>query len=198
MAETSGIKTQKMIFSGEIPPTEDRLHAQTAAIGANLSQEQFGEVVEDISNLYQLKQTIYLEEIAAAVDEVTQCSGEQTRLMGLQITLGKNLVPSAMVSLRMSDGTQTTTEASGNSSTDAIFSAIQHAMKLRVFLSDFSYGNITQGACALGRATVTVEHHGQHVTARAYSIDMLEAAAKAFLITLNKIYQKRKEQFKNI
>ena len=198
MTENFGMRAQKIIFSGELPPTADRVHAQTAAIGANLSQDQLEEVLEDINNLYNFKQTIYLEEIAAAVDEVTQCVGEQTRLMGLQITLGKSLVPSAVVSLRTSDGKQMTTEASGNSSTDAIFSAIQQAMKIRVFLSDFNYGNITQGACALGRATVTVEHHGQHVTARAYSIDILEASAKAFLIALNKIDKNRKEQFKNI
>jgi len=190
-------KQQKLIFTGEMGPTPDHLHAQTAALGVVLTDVQFGEVLETINELYQVKQNIYFEEIAAVVDEVTQLVEQPARLLGLQITLGKSLVPSATVTLKTSEGKQVTTEAAGNSSMDAIFSAIQHAMHMRVFLSDFNYGTVTPGINALGKATVTVEHHGQHVIARAYSTDILEAGAKAFLIALNKIELNRKEQFRS-
>ncbi len=197
MPEASVPKPQKLIFTGEMPPSPDRLHVQTAALGAVLSEGQFDELFEAVNELYEIKQNVYAEEIAAFVDEIGQSVDGRTRLMGLQITLGKSLVPTATVTLKMPDGRQEMTEASGSSSTDAIFSAIQQAMRIRVFLSDFNYGTITQGVNALGKAQVTVEHHGQHVTARAYSVDMLDAAAKAFLIALNIIDQSRKEQFRS-
>jgi 2-isopropylmalate synthase len=188
-------KSCRVIFSDEVSPSEERVHALTTALGAALSDEQFGEVLEEINHLYDLKQKVYFEEIAAIVDEIEQSEDLAYRLGSIQITLGKSLVPTATVSLKGPDGKSLIAEATGNSSVEAIYSAIQHAMNMRVFVKDLSYSTLTQGIDSLGKASVEIEHHGRQVTARAYSTDILEAAAKAFLIGVNNIYTNRKSSF---
>lgn len=188
-------KTLKLVFTDEMSPTEERLHAQTTAMGASLSDEQFGQVFVRVCQLYELKQNVYFEEIQAIVDEIRLTPENGYVLTGVQITLGSSLIPSATVGIKNPEGKQILAEASGNSSIDAIFSAIQQALGVRVFLNDFNYGNISHGINSLGKATIELEHHGQEVTARACSTDILEAATKAFLIAVNIILNNRKEQF---
>lgn len=175
----------KIVFSGELPPTEERFATQIPVIEAGLSGEQFRRAYEEVCRLYNLKSKVFLEEIRAIVDEIVLTPPKGWTLVALKTGVGSKVVPAANIVLKSPEGMSIFAEATGDSSIDAIYSAIQHATGIHVFLSDFSYGNITSGAGAMGRATVTVDHHGREVSAFAYSIDILEAAAKAFLIAIN-------------
>ena len=98
---------------------------------------------------------------------------------------GPNVLPAAMIVLISPEGKRTTAEAAGSSSTDAICQAITEATGIRIFLKDFNFSMISSGANALGQASITAEYHNRQVRTKACSIDMLEAAAKAYLMAIN-------------
>ena len=185
-------KSEMIVFSSDVPPTRDRVHAQTIARGMVLSERQFDQVFEMISNLHDLKEKVYMQEIEAITDEVMHTPKDGYKLLSVRIAFGSRLVPSAAVSIRTAGGEQIIAEATGNSSIDAIYLAIQRATKTHVFLKGFTYGNLTPGANSLGKATVRVEHHGRHVSAQACSMDILEAVARAFLNAISIINETRK------
>jgi len=183
-------ENQDVVFTKELPPSREKLHARIAALGQKLSGEQFDEVYARIHRLHELKHDVYLAEIKAIVEESVDSPSDGWTLVGLKTAVGSNVVSGASVVLKDPNGKVGITESVGENSIDAIYLAIQQATHVHVFLRDFTYGNVTSGANALGKATVKVEHHGRLVTAKAYSVDILEAAAKAFLYAVNIIISK--------
>jgi 2-isopropylmalate synthase len=175
------------LFDANNPPMREIMHAQIAAMGKELTSKQFEQVFERINNLYELKSLIFTEEIAAITEEVYTQPAKGWDLVSLKTTIGSSILPAATVILKTPDGERITSEAAGYSSTDAIFAAIGQATGIRVFLKDFNFSMISGGANSLGQAVMTIEYHNRQVRVTACSIDMLEAAAKAYLIGMNTV-----------
>ncbi|MDD5011856.1 MAG: alpha-isopropylmalate synthase regulatory domain-containing protein, partial [Phycisphaerae bacterium] len=173
------------LFDGNNPPIPEVVHAQIAAMGREFSQQQTEEAYQRVQNLYELKMRIYPEEIEAIADEIHIQPKIGWDLVSIMITIGPNVLPAAKVILNSPDGKRISSEAGGDSSTDAICSAISEATEIRTFLKDFEFHTISGGTKSLGQAKATVEYHNQQVRTTACSVDMLEAAAKAYLIAIN-------------
>jgi 2-isopropylmalate synthase len=75
--------------------------------------------------------------------------------------------------------------ASGNGTLDAVFRAIQQVTGVPAELEDFSLAAATQGSDALGEAVVTLSQGSQVVVGRAAALDVVEAAANAYVNALN-------------
>ena len=191
----SGSQGRNIVFSDNLPPSSDSVHAQIVAMGKTLSHEQFENAYHKVCKLYELKNKVYPQEVEAIVDEILIWPKGGWQLVSIKTTLGSNVVPAASIVLKDPNGKSVVAEAVGDSSTDAIYSAIQKATNTRVFLRDFTYGTISAGVNAMGKATVKVECHGSEVKAEAYSVDILEAAAKAYLIAINLVAEKVKQQY---
>jgi len=192
--DQSSPENHDIVFTDEVPPNREKLRARLAALGSKLSNEQFDQAYARVCRLHDLKHNIYLCEICAIIEETLSAPIGGWTLIGLKTTIGGNVVPGASVVLKSPKGKVIIVETIGESSIDAVYSAIQRATRTRVFLRDFTYGNITSGINALGRATVKVERHGKVVSAQAYSVDIIEAAARAFLYAINIIGNKLKKQ----
>ena len=181
------------IFDVNNPPVREIVHAQIAAMGRELTEKQFEQAYQRISDLYELKAIIFTEEIAAIAEEIYIQPEKGWDLVSLKTFIGPTVLPAANVVLKTPTGEKITSEGAGYSSTDAIFSAIGQATGIRVFLKDFNFSMISGGANSLGQASMTIEYHNRQVRVKACSIDMLEAAAKAYLIAINivldRIYQ---------
>jgi len=181
------------LFDANNPPIHEIIHAQIAAMGKELTSKQFEQVYQRIYDLYELKSIIFAEEIAAITEEIHMQPQKGWDLVSLKTTIGPTVLPAAIVALKTPDGERITSEGAGYSSTDAIFAAIGQATGVRVFLKDFNFSMISGGANSLGQASMTIEYHNRQVRVNACSIDMLEAAAKAYLIAINivldRIYQ---------
>jgi 2-isopropylmalate synthase len=173
------------VFNGDNPPVQEIVHAQIAAMGKELTQKQFEQAYLRICDLYELKAIIFTEEIAAIAEEIHIQPETGWDLVSLKTTIGPSVLPAATVMLKTPDGKRITSEAAGYSSTDAICSAITEATGIRVFLKNFDFSMISSGTNSLGQADVTIEYHNRQVRAKACSIDMLEATAKAYLIAIN-------------
>ncbi|MGA2914451.1 MAG: alpha-isopropylmalate synthase regulatory domain-containing protein [Sedimentisphaerales bacterium] len=182
------------VFDGSNPPVREVVHAQIAAMGRELTEKQFDQAYQRISDLYELKAIIFAEEIAAIAEEIHIQPEKGWDLISLKITIGPKILPAATVSLKTPDGKKITSKSEGYSSTDAIFSAIGQVTDIRVFLKDFNFSMISGGTNSLGQASMTIDYHNQQVRATACSIDMLEAAAKAYLIGINIVMDRIKEQ----
>ncbi|TME86862.1 MAG: 2-isopropylmalate synthase, partial [Chloroflexi bacterium] len=90
----------------------------------------------------------------------------------------------AEVSL-VDDGTVRTGSASGTGTLDAVFRAIQGVTGVTAELEDFSLAAATQGSDALGEAVVTLSQGSHVVVGRAMALDVIEAAAYAYVNALN-------------
>jgi 2-isopropylmalate synthase len=187
-------KSDNPLFDGNNPPVPEIVHAKLAAMGKEFTQKQFDELYQRIFNLYELKSQIYIEEIAAIAEEIHIQPQIGWDLVSLKITIGPNILPSAIVVLLSPDGKKITSESAGYSSTDTICSAIAEATQIRVFLKDFEFHTITGGLNSLGQANITAEYHNKQVRTTACSIDMLEAIAKAYLTAINIVLDRINQQ----
>jgi len=78
-----------------------------------------------------------------------------------------------------------TETASGNGTLDAVFRAIQRVTGVPAELEDFSLAAATPGSDALGEAVVTLSQGSHVVVGRALALDVVEAAANAYVNALN-------------
>jgi 2-isopropylmalate synthase len=163
-------------------------------MGKELTAKGFEQAYQRIYDLYELKTSVFAEEIAAIADEILLQPEIGWDLVSLKTTIGPNVLPAATVVLISPDGKKITSEAAGYSSTDAICSAIGEATGIRIFLKDFEFYTISSGSKSLGQARVTVEYHNRQVRTTACSIDMLEATAKAYLTAINIVLDRINQQ----
>ncbi len=193
MSETH--KGGQLVFGLNNPPRADSLKVQITALGKTVSQSQLEQLLRQVNQIFETKNTIYQQEIKALVDELLGRPQKAWKLVSLKTTLGSNVVPAATVVLEEPTGKKVVAEALGDSSTDAIFLAIQKATNVRLFLSDFTYKTISPGENAMGQAKITAEFHGREVVASACSLDIIEAAAKAYLIAASMIKEKLQQRY---
>ena len=78
-----------------------------------------------------------------------------------------------------------TGNATGTGTLDAVFRAIQDTTGVPAELEDFSLAAATQGTDALAEAVVTLSQGSHVVIGRAMALDVIEAAANAYVNALN-------------
>lgn len=162
-----------------------RLADELGALGIELDEQQLGSVYSLVLTLAERKRVLYPEDIKLAVDEALGRAGRgQFRLTELQVTSESGLSSTAEITIE-DDGVRKSGVASGNGTLDAVFRAIQGVTGVNAELEDFTLASATQGSDALGEAVVTLSQGSQVVVGRAVSLDVVEAAAKAYVNALN-------------
>lgn len=162
-----------------------RLAEELSTLGISLDEQQLGSVYSLVLSLAERKRALYPEDLKLAVDEALGRSGRgRFALIDLQVTTESGVSSTAEVTLD-DDGQQKNGVASGNGTLDAVFSAIENAAGINAELEDFSLASATQGSDALGEAVVTLSQGSTVVVGRAVSLDVVEAAAKAYVKALN-------------
>ena len=78
----------------------------------------------------------------------------------------------------------------GDGPVDAIFRAINAAVRREARLRDFHIGSVTAGQDALGEASVVLEVAGQSAAGQGVSTDIIEAAALAYVRALSNAERK--------
>jgi hypothetical protein len=162
-----------------------RLAEELAAMGIQLDEQQLGSVYSLVLNLAERKRVLYAEDLKLAADEAL---GRRTpgrfALRDMQVTAQSGVSSSAEVTVS-DDDTIRTGRATGNGTLDAVFRAIQQAAGVIAELEDFSLAAATQGSDALGEAVVTLSQGSHVVVGRAVALDVVEAAANAYVNALN-------------
>ena len=125
--------------------------------------------------------------LEALVDEQLDVSASLWELVSLQVTSGRNTVPTATVALRDSTGVTVQDASVGDGPVDAIYSAIARLTGIKVSLRDYRIRSISKGKDAQGEAQVELEHDDRTVRGRGLSTDILEAGALAYLAAINRL-----------
>ncbi len=162
-----------------------RLAEELAAMGIQLEEQQLGPVYSLVMSLAERKRVLYAEDLKLAVDEALgRATPGRYALKDVQVHSQSGVSSSAEVSL-VDDGAIKSGTASGNGTLDAVFRAIQGVTGVTAELEDFSLAAATQGSDALGEAVVTLSQGSHVVVGRAMALDVIEAAANAYVNALN-------------
>ena len=162
-----------------------RLAEELTAMGIQLDEPQLGAVYSLVLNLAERKRVLYAEDLKLAVDEALgRATPGRYALKDVQVHSQSGLSSNAEVSI-VEEGAVKTGAASGTGTLDAVFRAIQGVTGVEAELEDFSLAAATQGSDALGEAVVTLSRGSHVVVGRAMALDVIEAAANAYVNALN-------------
>jgi hypothetical protein len=162
-----------------------RLAEELGAMGIQLEEPQLGSVYSLVMSLAERKRVLYAEDLKLAVDEALgRATPGRYALTEVQVHSQSGLSSHAEVSI-VDDGKSKTGTASGNGTLDSVFRAIQAVTGVEAELEDFSLAAATQGSDALGEAVVTLSQGSHVVIGRAMALDVIEAAASAYINALN-------------
>jgi 2-isopropylmalate synthase len=162
---------------------KDRVTQLGYAINAEQLEAAFGK----FKALADKKKEVFDEDIEALVDEQLELDQKLWELTGLQVTSGRNTVPTATVTLKDSAGETLQDASIGDGPIDAIYSAIQRLTGITVSLTDYRIRAVTKGKDAMGEVQIELEHNGKKIRGRGVSTDILEASALAYLAAINRL-----------
>jgi hypothetical protein len=168
-----------------------RLGEELSGMGLQLDEQQLGAVYPLVLSLAERKRALYPEDLKLAADEALgRATPGRFTLKELQVTTESGVSSTAEVALT-DEGRLKSGRASGNGTLDAVFGAIQALAGVPAELEDFSLAAATQGTDALGEAVVTLSQGSNIVVGRAISLDVVEAAANAYVNALNWLVRPR-------
>ncbi len=162
-----------------------RMAEELVAMGIQLEDHQLGSVYSLVLSLAERKRVLYAEDLKLAVDEALgRATPGRYALRDVQVHAQSGVSSTAEVTL-IEGGVAKTGRASGNGTLDAVFRAIQQVTGVPAELEDFSLAAATRGSDALGEAVVTLSQGSHVVLGRAATLDVVEAAATAYVNALN-------------
>jgi len=182
--ESIGLSQNRMVLgkhSGRHAFTE-RLNE----MGYNLTPDEITRAFEKFKDLADKKKTVTDMDIEALVEEKVSQVVETYKLDSFQINSGNKIIATATINL-LKDGNPVTEAAVGDGPVNAVFNAIEKAVGFSMELQDYSLKGVTEGADALGEATVRVMKDDRIYVGRGVSTDIIEASVKAYLHAINRI-----------
>jgi 2-isopropylmalate synthase len=110
------------------------------------------------------------------------------KLTYLQANSGKQIIPSATVSLKVGDE-EITESAIGNGPVDAAYNAIIKVIgHEQIEIVDFKLDSKGEGSDALAQVSVIAEYNGRRFNGIGLATDIVEAGVKALIYVLNNTY----------
>jgi 2-isopropylmalate synthase len=154
-------------------------------LGIALSDEELKKAYDRFIEIADRKKEIFDDDLYVIVADELGHETETYTLDYFNIQSGNLAVPTATV--RVAVGTERFEEAAtGDGPVDAIFNAIDRALKVSTKLREYIVQAVTPGKEAIGGVTVSLEIDGRSFVGRGASTDILEASAKAYVNALNR------------
>ncbi len=125
---------------------------------------------------------------AIIADKLADTEKHYFELIDLKCSGGTNTISNAYISVKtMKDG-MVFMSSQGDGMIDATCQAIKLATNTKGRITDYTVGSLTDGSDALGGVSLRfVSDDGIETSGRAFSTDVVEASAKAFINALNKL-----------
>lgn len=158
-----------------------------AKIGVTLEDADFSRAFERFKQVADRKVQIGEEELRAIVaDEIEASAEDKVRLIGLHVTGGNDVTPTATVTVTV-DGVERSFDGSGDGMIHASFAAVREAFAIDdARLVDYRVVPVTSGADAMAEVNVVVRIGDHTFAGRAVDTDVVEGSAQAFVEALNK------------
>ena len=160
---------------------------RVSQLGYTLSDAQVESAFARFKALADKKKEVFDEDVEALIDDQLDAATSLWTLEGVQVTTGKNVVPTATVTLRDSTGEIMQDASVGDGPVDAIYAAIQRLTGVKADLTDYRIRIVGKGRDAQGEAMVELDHNGRSLRGRGVSTDILEASAMAYLAAVNRL-----------
>src|SRR5690606_5751201 len=160
-------------------------------LGFDLDEFETNRAFLEFKKLADRKKELFDGDIEAIVLNVDSASGGPWALCSLSVQSGTAGPAEARLSLRTDDGRDVEETARADGPAEAVFLAIERATGVAPGLRSFELHSVTGGEDAQGEATVTVDYAGRSYRGHAASVDIVEAAARAYLEVVNRILRRR-------
>ena len=173
------------------------LRDRVGHLGYTLAADQLNHVFAAFKKLADAKKEVFDADLESLVETELQAGSDVRKvwtLCGFTSTAGTGSQTSAAVSLTHRDdppGRVRRDAAPGNGPIDALFKAISRVTGVDAKVVDYRVRALTQDMDALGEAHVEIDHGGRRTSARATSLDVIEASALAYLEVINRVLAQR-------
>jgi len=154
-------------------------------MGYRLTPEELERVYARFIELADKKKNVYDDDLVAILQDQTAEGPQVYALDYLHVSTGTATVPTATVRLKRGDKILQDS-ACGDGPIDATFKTIDRITGTAGKLLDFSLQSITKGQDAVGEVSLRVAYGKDVVAAKGSSTDVVEAAARAYLNSLNR------------
>jgi 2-isopropylmalate synthase len=155
-------------------------------LGYELGEPDLNAAFEKFKHLADQKKYIFDEDIETLVSQEVSKVPEVYTLLGLSVSSGTDVRPTATVKLSANEQAIERTE-SGDGPVDAVYRAIAAITGTKSSLLKFDIKGITGGTDALGEVVVTLEESGRTVRGQGADTDIIIASAKAYINAINKL-----------
>jgi 2-isopropylmalate synthase len=163
------------------------LRQRVRELGYHLEDDQLQRVFEGFKALADRKKVVYDADIEALAEAQMQLGPAVWTLEAVTCNAGSGTIPSAAVCLWHNEGRIHREAVFGDGPVDAVFRAIERITGIDVELRDYHVRSVTIGQDAQGEAQVEAEYNGKVLRGRAFSTDIIEASALAFLQIINRV-----------
>ncbi len=182
--EDVGIPQSKLVLGKHSGRHAFKMRLQD--LGYDIGETDLNRAFEKFKHLADQKKYIFDEDIETLVSEEVSKVPEVYELVGLIVSSGMDVEPTATVKMSAHNQVIEKTEH-GDGPVDAAYRAISAITGTRSSLLKFDVKGITGGTDALGEVVVTLEESGRSVRGQGSDTDIIVAAAKAYINALNKL-----------
>lgn len=157
-------------------------------LGFDFDEEKLDAIYTEFLALADKKKEVYDEDLESLVNELDRNETAIYTLLGLQVSCGYPLIPTATVTLRNADGVESTVCEYGTGPVDAAYKAVNKIVNVSNDLAEFSVTSLTRGIDAVGEVTVRIiAEDGQIYVGRGADGDIIVSSTKAYLNALNRL-----------
>jgi 2-isopropylmalate synthase len=159
-------------------------------LGFTLSDEKLTEAFNDFKLLTDRKKEVTDEDLFTILTDIQTnvTDVKKYELLAFQIQSGSANLPTATVALMNPEGKRVETARTGKGSVESLFNTLEALIKEEIHLTKFHLSSVGQGRDALAEVHVKMTVNNVPVSGRGSAQDVLEAAAKAFLNAVNRVF----------
>jgi len=157
--------------------------------GISLEEGQLEKAFAKFVEIADKKKEVYDEDILSIVSSILGKGADGYHLDFFYVYTGKSIIPSATVKIRKK-GKEFVSASTGDGPIEALFQAIDSAIKLTPRLKEYIIQAIGRGKDAQGQVNLILEIEGKSYFGRGVSTDIVEASAVAYINAINRFYFK--------
>jgi 2-isopropylmalate synthase len=159
-------------------------------LGFSLTDEKLAEAFNDFKSLTDRKKEVTDEDLFTILTDIQTniTDVKKYELLAFQVQSGSSNLPTATVALMTPEGIRVETARTGKGSVEAVYNTLEALIKEEIHLKKFHLGSVGQGRDALAEVHVKMTVNHIAVSGRGSAQDVLEAAARAFLNAVNRVF----------
>jgi 2-isopropylmalate synthase len=167
------------------------LRAKLAELGYEMGDNELKDVFVRFKDLADRKKEVFDDDLIALIRQ-NEGEDDRLKLKDLTVICGMNGPQKATMVLEV-DGTDHTTQATGDGPVDATFNAVKALFAHEARLQLYQVHAVTEGTDAQATVSVRMEEDGRIATGQSADTDTVVASAKAYINALNRLLMRREK-----